>query len=175
MPFLVPIVAEGVASGVARHQANHQGTPESQLGGISAPQIYEAIMSGAGTESLVNGQQASTVLRQRYNQRIEQIAALDAKMNNAWTGEGSASARMGANPLKVWMDDASTNLGKSDAVLQGQTSAFEKVKSAVQPLPAEAPQSDFWNDIQFWGTDLDKKIAEYNAKAQANVNAFNAY
>ncbi|GAA1250450.1 hypothetical protein GCM10009676_41430 [Prauserella halophila] len=176
LPVLVPIAA-GAGGYVTGSVANSQdGQPQvSSSGCIDAHQIYQAVTSGPGTASLHDGQLATSTLQSKYQQRVAQIDQLDQQMDAAWTGEGASSARMGAEPMKVWMEDSNANLAKSGAVLNNQSGAFEKVRTTVKPLPENPPESGFWNDVAPWETDTDKKIAEYNENAKLNVAAFEAY
>ncbi|OLT40697.1 hypothetical protein BJF85_06145 [Saccharomonospora sp. CUA-673] len=166
---IVSLVLEhGITEG-GRQQTSAQG------GGIDAYQIYERITSGPGTASLNQGHTASSAMSERYDDRVKQIQDLDAKMSAAWTGDGAESARMGAQPLRQWMTETGSDLGKSSSVLSTQADAHNKVRTEVEPIPEHPPSSHIFNDLAPWDTDLDKKIADYNDKANKNVQVFNDY
>ncbi|MFD2397891.1 hypothetical protein ACFSVJ_15635 [Prauserella oleivorans] len=168
--------AGGVAAGAwfTQDEAENQSSSHGDRQ-IDAFQIYQQITSGPGADSLIEGQSSTQTLQSRYEQRIAQIEQLNQKMDAAWTGEGGASARSGAHPLKIWMEDSNTNLGISGTALDGQYQAFDRVYREVEPLPQEPPESGFWNDINPLETDTDRAIADYNAKAEKNVRAFDVY
>ncbi|MFC4005291.1 hypothetical protein ACFS2C_26185 [Prauserella oleivorans] len=176
--MVLPLLAAagGVAAGAwfTQDEAENQSSSHGDRQ-IDAFQIYQQITSGPGADSLIEGQSSTQTLQSRYEQRIAQIEQLNQKMDAAWTGEGGASARSGAHPLKIWMEDSNTNLGISGTALDGQYQAFDRVYREVEPLPQEPPESGFWNDINPLETDTDRAIADYNAKAEKNVRAFDVY
>ncbi|WP_024877043.1 PPE domain-containing protein [Saccharomonospora piscinae] len=180
--FLVPIIAGGaaVAGGAAAYGAATQeesGDYAAGSGGreLDAHQIYERLHAGPGTGSLVEGQSSANTLKDHFGERVAQMDSLAQRMDAAWQGDASQAAKAGANPLKQWLQDSEGKLHESSHSMGSQLDAFNTTINRVQPVPAKPPESDFLNDITPWQTDTDREISEYNAKAQANVEAYNAY
>ena len=164
----------GAVSAATQDEAQAQ---QSSVGGrtISADQIHQQITQGPQEGSLRDAEGACKTLQERYEQRANTIRQLNEKMSAAWTGEGGSGAVRGAEPLKIWMEDSSTNLGTANRAIGDQAGAFNTVHGKVQPLPAKPPESGILNDINPLETDLDRQIQQYNDHAQANVDAFNEY
>ncbi|EHR63951.1 hypothetical protein [Saccharomonospora cyanea] len=177
--FLVPIVA-GVVSGGAAYGAMTQdeaGDYSADAGGrqLNAHQIYEQLRAGDNGSSLMTGRDSASTLKNSFGERIGEMDALASRMDEAWQGDSAEAAKAGAHPLKQWLEDSQIKLYESDNTMASQLDAFNTVMSQVQPVPAQPPESDFLNDITPWETDTDRAIQQYNAMAQANVEAYNAY
>jgi hypothetical protein len=173
--FLVPIVAGAAAYGAATQ--DEAGSYQSEQGSrtIDAHQIWKKINEGPGSGSLHNGAVTASTLHDRYSDRLSRIEQLSREMESAWTGDAGAAANTGAEPLLVWTEDSMQNLEYSKSGMSGQAQAFDVVLPKVQEVPEKPPESGFLNDVTPWETDTDRAIADYNARAQANVDAFNAY
>jgi hypothetical protein len=143
---------------------------------IDCYDIWEKITTGPGPGSIENGQAAASRLKGAYSERLGTIDDLAKEMDAAWTGGGSEAAQnAGAHPLRVWMEDSGTKLTDSDKYLGEQHNAFTTVHAQVQQVPKDPPKNNLLNAITPWTTDTDRAIRDYNAKGQANVDAFNTY
>ncbi|MFB9684731.1 hypothetical protein [Amycolatopsis plumensis] len=143
---------------------------------IDCYDIWEKITTGPGAGSIESGQSAANRLRGAYAERLGTIDALAKEMDAAWTGGGAEAAQnAGAHPLRVWMEDSGTKLTDSDKYLGEQHNAFTTVHAQVQQVPKDPPKNNLLNAITPWTTDTDRAIRDYNAKGQANVDAFNTY
>ncbi|HET6703425.1 MAG TPA: hypothetical protein VFH84_00545, partial [Amycolatopsis sp.] len=143
---------------------------------IDCYDIWEKITTGPGAGSIENGQSAANRLKGAYAERLGTIDALAKEMDAAWTGGGAAAAQQaGAHPLRVWMEDSGTKLTDSDKYLGEQHNAFTTVHAQVQQVPKDPPKNNLLNAMKPWTTDTDRAIRDYNAKGQANVDAFNTY
>ncbi|MEU0530560.1 hypothetical protein [Amycolatopsis tolypomycina] len=143
---------------------------------IDCYDIWEKITTGPGAGSIENGQSAANRLKGAYAERLGTIDALAKEMDAAWTGGGAEAAQQaGAHPLRVWMEDSGTKLTDSDKYLGEQHNAFTTVHAQVQQVPKDPPKNNLLNAIKPWTTDTDRAIRDYNAKGQANVDAFNTY
>ncbi|VVJ23430.1 Uncharacterised protein [Amycolatopsis camponoti] len=156
----------------------HSDDHASQQGDrkIDCYDIWHQITTGPGTGSIQNGQSAAGRLKGAYADRLSTIDALAKEMDAAWTGGGSDAAQnAGAHPLRVWMEDSGTKLTDSDKYLGEQNTAFTTVHAQVQEVPKDPPKNNLLNAVTPWTTDTDRAIRDYNAKGQANVDAFNTY
>ncbi|MEU4248541.1 hypothetical protein AB0F15_14155 [Amycolatopsis sp. NPDC026612] len=143
---------------------------------IDCYDIWEKITTGPGAGSIANGQSAASRLKGAYSDRLSTIDGLAREMDAAWTGGGAEAAQnAGAHPLRVWMEDSGTKLTDSDKYLGEQHNAFTAVHAQVQPVPKDPPKNNLLNAVTPWTTDTDRAIRDYNAKGQANVDAFNTY
>ncbi|MER6795859.1 hypothetical protein, partial [Amycolatopsis mediterranei] len=143
---------------------------------IDCYDIWEKITTGPGAGSIENGQSAASRLKGAYSERLGTIDALAKEMDAAWTGGGAEAAQnVGAHPLRVWMADSGTKLTDSDKYLGEQHNAFTTVHAQVQQVPKDPPKNNLLNAVTPWTTDTDRAIRDYNAKGQANVDAFNTY
>ncbi|MGW4521254.1 hypothetical protein [Amycolatopsis sp. NPDC004378] len=156
----------------------HSDDHNSQQGDrkIDCYDIWDKITHGPGTGSIQDGQAAASRLKGAYADRLTTIDTLAKEMDAAWTGGGSEAAQnAGAHPLRVWMEDSGTKLTDSDKYLGEQNTAFTTVHAKVQEVPKDPPKNNLLNAITPWTTDTDRAIRDYNAKGQANVDAFNTY
>ncbi|WP_410587504.1 hypothetical protein [Amycolatopsis sp. lyj-23] len=143
---------------------------------IDCYDIWEKITTGPGAGSIENGQAAASRLKGAYQERLGTIDELAREMDAAWTGGGADAAQnAGAHPLRVWMEDSGTKLTDSDKYLGEQHNAFTTVHAQVQQVPKDPPKNNLLNAVTPWTTDTDRAIRDYNAKGQANVDAFNTY
>ncbi|MER7114821.1 hypothetical protein ABT332_10055 [Saccharomonospora azurea] len=177
--FLVPIVVgaaagAGTASYLTREEA---GDYSADAGGrqLDAHQIYQQLRAGDSGSSLMMGRESAGTLKNNFAQRVSQMDTLAKRMDEAWQGDSAEAAKAGAHPLKQWLQDSEVKLHESDNTMSSQLDAYSTVLSQVQPVPAQPPESSFLNDITPWTTDTDRAIQQYNAMAQANVEAYNAY
>ena len=181
--FLVPVLigaAAGAGVGAAAYSAMTQeeaGNYTADVGGrqLDAYQIYEQLHAGDNGSSLMTGRNSASMLKNSFSERIAEMDALAARMDEAWQGDSAEAAKAGAHPLKQWLEDSQIKLHESDNTMASQLDAFNTVLSRVQPVPADPPKSNFLNDITPWETDTDRAIKQYNEMAQANVEAYNAY
>ncbi|RSM33989.1 hypothetical protein DMA12_48780, partial [Amycolatopsis balhimycina DSM 5908] len=156
----------------------HSDDHNSQQGDrkIDCYDIWEKIAHGPGTGSIQDGQAAASRLKGAYAERLTTIDTLAKEMDAAWTGGGAEAAQnAGAHPLRVWMEDSGTKLTDSDKYLGEQNTAFTTVHAQVQEVPKDPPKNNLLNAMTPWTTDTDRAIRDYNAKGQANVDAFNSY
>ncbi|MEU5258512.1 hypothetical protein [Amycolatopsis sp. NPDC021455] len=156
----------------------HSDDHTSQQGDrkIDCYDIWDKITHGPGTGSIQDGQAAASRLKGAYAERLTTIDALAKEMDAAWTGGGAEAAQnAGAHPLRVWMEDSGTKLTDSDKYLGEQNTAFTTVHAQVQEVPKDPPKNNLLNAMTPWTTDTDRAIRDYNAKGQANVDAFNTY
>ncbi|WP_034241104.1 PPE domain-containing protein, partial [Saccharomonospora iraqiensis] len=175
LPFL--IAGAGALAGYSAATQEEAGNFAAGDGSrtIDPHQIYQQLTSGPGTGSLENGREAAGKLKQTFDERVRQMDDLASKMDQAWQGDSGEAAKVGARPLKDWLLDSGYKLESSDRTMGAQADAFNGAVSRVQQVPQKPPESGWLNDINPLTTDKDREIAEYNAKAQANVDAFNAY
>lgn len=156
----------------------HSDDHTSQQGDrkIDCYDIWDKITHGPGTGSIQDGQAAASRLKGAYAERLTTIDTLAKEMDAAWTGGGAEAAQnAGAHPLRVWMEDSGTKLTDSDKYLGEQNTAFTTVHAQVQEVPKDPPKNNLLNAMTPWTTDTDRAIRDYNAKGQANVDAFNTY
>lgn len=158
------------SGGPQAHQA------QTSVGGqaLDARQIYQQISGGPGPASLQQGSATALDLQNAHQQRADQIAKLNEKMDAAWQGDSSQAAQAGGRPLQIWLNDSAQNLGTSSQYISHQAQDFAVVAQKVQPLPENPPSMGFVDHINPW-SDKDSEIKDYNQKAQQNVDAFNAY
>ncbi|WP_019809313.1 PPE domain-containing protein, partial [Saccharomonospora halophila] len=170
--WLIPAVA---AYGIATQDEAGEHAAGDGSRSLDAHQIHQQLTSGPGTGPLQEGQQAANGLKGTFRERVQQMEDLATKMDQAWQGASAEAAKVGARPLKDWLLDSEYKLNDSDRAMGSQAEAFTSAASKVQPVPAKPPESNFVNDVWPFETDTDRAINSYNAKAQTNVDAFNAY
>lgn len=175
--WLIPAVAGAAAAayGLATQEESGSYSAGDGSRSLDPHQIHQQLTSGPGTGPLQEGQQAANSLKGTFRDRVQQMEDLAKKMDQSWQGDSAEAAKVGARPLKDWLLDSEYKLDDSDRAMGWQAEAFTSAASKVQPVPAKPPESNILNDLVPGETDTDRAIKDYNTKAQANVDAFNAY
>ena len=114
---------------------------------MSAHEIYQSVNSGPGPSPMYDAQDAARTLATNQQQRADQINRLAEKISAGWQGEAGAGAAGAAGPLANYALGGAQNLGYAGKALQDQGDQFEYVKNTVKPVPANAPESNFFNDL----------------------------
>jgi hypothetical protein len=151
---------------------------ERMLGGLfpmSAHSIYQRVHEGPGPSSMYDAREAALTLSDSQQDRADQINRLAEKISAGWQGEAGAGAAGAATPLAKYAIGGSHKLVTTGNTLDEQGTGFEHVKNTVKPVPENAPESNFFNDLAPWETDLDKEIKQYQADSQHNIAAYDAY
>jgi hypothetical protein len=184
MPF--PLVAMAVGAGVGamagawvnRPRAGQfDATVASGEGTetLTADEIYRRVHGGVGLGPLVEAGVSAQLLESRYADRATQIATLRGQMATAWEGGAADASFAHTQPLLDAFEQSRDLLYDSGQPLSSQIDAFGEVFRKVQEVAAEPPRSNLLNDVNPFHTDTDAAIAEYNAKASTNVQAYLEY
>lgn len=147
-----------------------QGEAEGRL---DVHQIYVRITTGHGTETVVRANDAAKALAGRFSERANRIASAQGIAAGAWQGGASTAAAWATTPLSESF--AMAQLAANATALDAVVTAFDHIRSQVEPVPATPPQSSFGNDVNPFQSDTDAAINAYNAKAAKNVALYEAY
>lgn len=142
---------------------------------LDAHQIFVRITTGHGTASLAEANTAAATLSAGFAERANQIAMARGAAAAAWEGEASAAAASATTPLADSFAVARQQLSANAQALDAEITAFEHIRSQVEPVPATPPRSNLANDVNPFQTDTDAAINDYNAKAAKNIQLYEAY
>jgi hypothetical protein len=142
---------------------------------LDAHQIYVRITSGHGPDSLVKANAAAALLSNNFTERASQITAAQGVAAGAWQGGASTAASSATSPLSDSFAVAQQQLAANATALDAEVTAFDHIRSQVEPVPATPPQSSLGNDVNPFQSDTDAAINAYNAKAAKNVALYEAY
>ena len=123
---------------------------ERMLGGLfpmSAHTIYQRLHEGPGPSSMYNAQNATLGLADGQKEGADLVKRLADKVAAGWQGEAGAGAAGAATPLANYAIDGSNKLLLTGNTLQIQGEVFQQTRNTVKPVPANAPESNFFNDL----------------------------
>lgn len=108
--------------------------------GINGAEIFSWFHDGAGTGSLDDAVAGWTGVSRHQEDAARAVHAALAKLDAAWDGTASTTARADADSLRLAADRASETATRVAAVLRAQSEGFEQARKQVLPVPAQAPQ-----------------------------------
>lgn len=181
--MILPLLAVGTygvltQDRAGKHSATVASSPGSLSGGeisLTAAEIYQRIRGGQGTGSIVRAQDTAHALARRHWERGEQIGALRARMAESWRGDAAEAATAHTDPLSEAQRQSHDLLEASTRPLLTQAEDFERAYINVEEVPEKPPTSSLLNDAIPFTTDTDRAIADYNTKANKNVQVYNEY
>lgn len=143
--------------------------------GLTAHQIYIAMTTGPGSETLDEAQQSSAEEAQRQVDRADRIRKLAEKIQAGWQGSAAEGAYGAAGPLADAARDRADHLTVADNLLATQSGVFNSASHSVRPVPEKPPESNILTDMVPWETDLDRQIKQYQADVQHNMAVYGMY
>ncbi|EWC58485.1 hypothetical protein UO65_6377 [Actinokineospora spheciospongiae] len=137
--------------------------------------IYVAMTTGPGTETLQNGYRIADAEAKREAERADLIKRLAEKMQAGWEGEAGSAAYGGAKPIADATLLGMENLERTHVLLRMQAETFGDLSSKLEPMDASPPDTGIWDDMTPWDTDTEDQLNEYNQKSQKNIDVYRAY
>jgi hypothetical protein len=141
---------------------------------LTPNEIYESLRGGAGTPLLDEGRHAANLQWQAEQHRADLITKQADLVRAGWQGTASDSASGAVKPLADSALVGSLRLAMAEKIMDRQSSSFHGAANSVRPVAAAPPEPNFV-DMMWPFVDYDKKVADYQADAQHNINVFRGY
>ncbi|SEF37134.1 hypothetical protein SAMN05421837_112247 [Amycolatopsis pretoriensis] len=140
---------------------------------MPVPAVVSHVMAGDSSSWTTSGIGSGDVAAAHH-----QIAAeLTTMLNNlepTWTGKGAESAKQRTKAFSDLVERAAKTLGSNGSNVTDAAYGFELAKRSMEPM-GERPDKSFFDVATPWDTDTEDAIAAYNAKAQKNLEIYDAY
>jgi uncharacterized protein YukE len=140
---------------------------------MPVPAVVSHVMAGNSSSWTTSGIGSGDAAAAHH-----QIAAeLTAMLNNlepTWTGKGAEGAKQRTKAFSDVVERAAKTLGSNGSNVTDAAYGFELAKRSMEPM-GERPDKSFFDVATPWDTDTEDAIAAYNAKAQKNLEIYNAY
>ncbi|MEU8632511.1 hypothetical protein AB0C38_10110 [Amycolatopsis sp. NPDC048633] len=140
---------------------------------MPVPAVVGHVMAGDSSSWNASGAGSGNVAAAHH-----QIAAeLTTMLNNlepTWTGRGAEGAKQRTKAFSDLVERAAKTLGSNGSNVTDAAYGFELAKRSMEPM-GERPDKSFFDVATPWDTDTEDAIAAYNAKAQRNLEVYNAY
>jgi hypothetical protein len=159
---------------VQNFAANVQNDLAPEIVSLDGHQIYVRITTGHGSATLAAARDAAANLTARFTEKVDRVMAAGAASGEAWQGDAAGLSRSVATRLTNNLALVREQLVANSRALDAELTAFEHIRSQVEPVP-ETPPGGFLNSVNPFPTDVDTAINDYNAKAAKNVALYEAY
>lgn len=140
---------------------------------MPVPAVVSHVMAGDSSSWTTSGIGSGDAAAAHH-----QIAAeLTTMLNNlepTWTGKGAEGAKQRTKAFSDLVERAAKTLGSNGSNVTDAAYGFELAKRSMEPM-GERPDKSFFDVATPWNTDTEDAIAAYNAKAQKNLEIYNAY
>ncbi|WP_125790717.1 hypothetical protein [Amycolatopsis sp. WAC 01376] len=144
--------------------------------GMTPKQLLEAVLSGPGTGSLEEARRVGGEQARNQTQLHDGTRGVMTALESAWTGGAADAARAKLQPLADSSTSASSSLERNSGLTQTQLDQFVSLKNSLdREVAADPPTTGTYDDATPWDTDTEDKVNQYNQKAQANLDRYNAY
>jgi uncharacterized protein YukE len=140
---------------------------------MPVPAVVDRVMAGNSTSWTANGIASGNVAAAHH----EIAADLTAMLNNlepTWTGKGAEGAKQRTKAFSDLVERAGKTLGSNGSNVTDAAYGFELAKRSMEPM-GDRPDKSFFDVATPWNTDTEDAIVAYNAKAQKNLEIYNAY
>jgi hypothetical protein len=141
---------------------------------LTPHQIYEKLRGGEGTPLLDEARAAAYAQQEAEHQRAELIRKQALMVQAGWEGKASESASGAVQPLVTNALIGSAQLSVAEKMMDRQSGSFHDAANSVRPVPPEPPQPDV-SDPMWPFIDDEKRVADYQADAQHNIEVFRGY
>lgn len=152
------------------------GTGVVNQSGMTPKQLLEAVLNGPGTVSLEEARTAGADQARSQTQLHDGTRDVMTALESAWTGDAADAARAKLQPLADSSTSASASLERNSGLTQTQLDQFVSLRNSLDPeVATDPPTTGTYDDLTPWDTDTEDKVNQYNQKAQANLERYNAY
>ncbi|MEU9685857.1 hypothetical protein [Amycolatopsis japonica] len=164
-----------IVGGIVASNAS-DGSGAVNQGGLTPKQLLEAVVNGPGTSSLEEARRVGGDQARNQTQLHDGTREVMTALESAWTGGAADAARAKLQPLADSSTSASSSLERNSGLTQTQLDQFVSLKNSLDhEVAADPPTTGTYDDVTPWDTDTEDKVNQYNQKAQANLERYNAY
>jgi len=164
-----------IVGGIVASNAS-DGSGAVNQGGLTPKQLLEAVVNGPGTSSLEEARRVGGEQARNQTQLHDGTRDVMTALESAWTGGAADAARAKLQPLADSSTSASSSLERNSGLTQTQLDQFVSLKNSLDhEVAADPPTTGTYDDVTPWDTDTEEKVNQYNQKAQANLERYNAY
>ncbi|WP_165912842.1 hypothetical protein [Tamaricihabitans halophyticus] len=142
---------------------------------MTPSQIYDRVHNGPGAGSLGEAEGMGSEIASSEGERVGKIQQLKAEIESGWQGKAGAGAAGAAAPLAESAQQGANQLGKAQSIHTMQRDVFDNTKNSVIQIPENPPEPNFIDQVFPFATDHAQKAADYQAKAEYNMQVFEKY
>ncbi len=143
--------------------------------GFSGHQIYAQMTGGPGTGSAQVGANAATSLETTYASIETRLKRVGETLGESWTGASADAAQAAGNPINQAMMEMQDALRQADRSLSNQVYQFNHNKAQLKNMPADKPETGFWDDATPWDTDTEDAVNSYNSEESHNRKVYSEF
>ncbi|MEC3978800.1 WXG100 family type VII secretion target [Amycolatopsis sp. H20-H5] len=145
--------------------------------GYTGADVYDRMHRFPGNDATLDGaRQAADALKSGHTELADRIRAIQTKLDGTWSGDTSAKAQAGLNPLIQTSTQAAADLEKSAGSMSGQHSAFSGTRDKLVKIDGPRPDTDDLASYMPWGaSDSEKKAAQWDTNDKNNKEAYGTY
>jgi hypothetical protein len=142
--------------------------------GMTPHQIYEALTTGPGSDTVDNAQATAKLLWSEEDKRADLIRRQGELIQTGWQGSASDGAYGAAQPLAASALNRVDELDRAQDLLDRQSGSFNRAKNDVRPVPSDPPSIDLTDPAAVF-SDFEKEMVSYQADAYHNIEVFRGY
>jgi uncharacterized protein YukE len=142
---------------------------------LSGHQIYSLMTSGPGTTSTQLASDKAAELERTYAGVEARLKRVGETLGEAWGGASADAAQAAANPINQAMVQMQDSLRQADHSLANQVYQFNHNKSQLKNMPADKPDTGFWDDVTPWDTDAEDAANQYNSDESHNRKIYTEF
>ncbi|GAA3658682.1 hypothetical protein C8D88_114217 [Lentzea atacamensis] len=143
--------------------------------GFSGHEIYAQMTGGKGTGSAQNAANKAAELERSYAAIEARLKRVGETLGEAWTGASADAAQTAGNPINQAMIQMQDALRQADHSLSNQVYQFNLNKGQLKNMPANKPETNFWDDATPWDTDTEDAVNSYNSEEAHNRKVYSEF
>ncbi|MFI6097555.1 PPE domain-containing protein [Lentzea sp. NPDC051213] len=143
--------------------------------GLSGHQIYTQMTGGPGTGSAQAAAVAAAGLERSYAAIEGRLKRVGETLGESWTGASADAAQAAANPINAAMIQMQDSLRQADHSLSNQVYQFNLNKGQLKNMPANKPDTGFWDDVSPWDTDAEDAANQYGSDEAHNRKVYSEF
>ncbi|QYN18853.1 hypothetical protein [Amycolatopsis sp. DSM 110486] len=142
---------------------------------VPASNLVQMVMASKGAPEWHDGSAQASQLAQQHAEMSGRVQQLSSNLESVWTGGGADAAQARIRPLADVSQSASETFTSNSRNVSDLAHGFDELKSSLQPMPANPPHKNFFDEAAWWQTDTEKQIQDYNNVSQQNLQKYQGY
>ena len=143
--------------------------------GFSGHDIYTQMTTGPGTGSAQLAANKAAELERSYATIESRLKRVGETLGETWTGASADAAQTAANPINQAMIQMQDSLRQADHSLSNQVYQFNHNKAQLKNMPANKPDTGFWDDVSPWDTDAEDAANKYGSDEAHNRRIYSEF
>lgn len=160
---------------MTRHAPSCFTQDNTRAEGFSGAEIYAQMTSGPGTVSAQTAANTAAALERSYAGIEARLKRVGETLGESWTGASAEAAQAAGNPINQAMVQMQDALRQADHSLSNQVYQFNLNKGQLKNMPANKPETNFWDDATPWDTDTEDAVNSYNSEESHNRKVYSEF